>query len=99
MRSFLGFFLKVCLLHKNTVFISKLQGRNCARDRIKVSGCEDTCRSVWSHVWISDVSNLKFPKGDWGNEMWSLGLLPTGGETLAEVGRPFGCAVFKFVVK
>ena len=34
---------------------------------------------------------LKLPKGDWGIEMWSLGLLPTGSKTLAEVGRPFGC--------
>ena len=39
------------------------------------------------------------PKGDWGIEIWSLGLLPTGSKTLAEVGRPFGCAgCIKFAV-
>ena len=31
-------------------------------------------------------------KGDWGKEIWSLGLLPTGSKSLAEVGRPLGCA-------
>ena len=35
---------------------------------------------------------MSTPKGDWGIEIWSLGLLPTGSKTLAEVGRPFGCA-------
>ena len=39
------------------------------------------------------------PKGDWGIEIWSRGLLLTGSKTLAEVGRPFGCAgCIKFVV-
>ena len=39
------------------------------------------------------------PKGDWGKEIWSLGLLPTGSRTLAEVVRPFGCAgCIKFAV-
>ena len=32
--------------------------------------------------------NRYYPKGDWGIEIWSLGLLPTGSKTLAEVGRP-----------
>ena len=36
--------------------------------------------------------NPCYPKVDWGNEIWSLGLLPTDSKTLAEVGRPFGCA-------
>ena len=36
---------------------------------------------------------------NWGLEIWSLGLLPTGSKTLAEVGRPFGCAgCIKFAV-
>ena len=35
---------------------------------------------------------MNTPKGDWGIEIWSLGLLPTGSKTLAEVRRPFGCA-------
>ena len=38
--------------------------------------------------------NPCYPKGDWGNEMWSLGLLPTGSKTFAEKKRPFGCAGF-----
>ena len=39
------------------------------------------------------------PKGDWGIEIWSPGLLPTCSKTLAEVGRPFGCAgCIKFAV-
>ena len=32
------------------------------------------------------------PKGDWGIEIWPLGLFTTGSKTLAEVGGPFGCA-------
>ena len=39
------------------------------------------------------------PKGDWGIEIWSLGLLSTGSKTLTKVGRPFGCAgCIKFAV-
>ena len=47
----------------------------------------------------TNFSMRTHPKGDWGIEIWSLGLLPTGSKTLAEVGRPFGCAgCIKFAV-
>ena len=42
---------------------------------------------------------LCYPKGDWGIEICSLGLLLTGSKTLAELGRLFGCSgCIKFAV-
>ena len=46
-----------------------------------------TCQGVYTSVLLS----AKTPKGNWGIEIWSLGLFPTGSKTLAEVGRLFGC--------
>ena len=39
---------------------------------------------LWKHYCLN--------KGDWGNNIWSLGLLLTGIKTFAKVGRPSGCA-------
>ena len=39
-----------------------------------------------------NLTSIPRHQGDWGIEIWSLGLLPTGSKTLAQVGGPFGCA-------
>ena len=39
---------------------------------------------LWKHYCLN--------KGDWGINIWSLGLLLTGIKTLAKMGRPSGCA-------
>ena len=38
-----------------------------------------------------NMTLTSFSKGDWGIEIWSIGLPPTRSKTLAKVECPFGC--------